>query len=84
MVCVRQVFLCLDAWCAQTDDHQPYIGVHFETEVTVWGVITTGGLTQQAWVSEYKIRYRYDSSSPLYWYSNPSSLSAKVLFEEFY
>ena len=66
------------AWSSGAGDAAPWLGVHFETLVTVMGVTTTGGLAQQAWVTSYKLKYRFDSTAPLYWYSNPPGTGAKV------
>lgn len=57
------------AWQSAGGESAPWLGVVFETQVTVKGVITTGGLSQQAWVTHFSLRYRYDADAPQYWYS---------------
>ena len=65
---------------SSASDSAPWLGVHFESLVTVRGVTTTGGLgQQQAWVTRYKLKYRFDSTAPLYWYTNPPGTDPKVV-----
>ena len=59
-------------------DVAPWVGVHLAALVTVRGVTTTGGLAQQAWVTRYTLLYRFDTTAPLYWYSDPPGAAAKV------
>ena len=68
------------SWMSSASDSAPWLGVHFESLVTVRGVTTTGGLgQQQAWVTRYKLKYRFDSTAPLYWYTNPPGTDPKVV-----
>ncbi|KAL8566685.1 hypothetical protein ACOMHN_055622 [Nucella lapillus] len=71
------------AWMSDLKDTAPWVGVRFETLVTVRGVQTTGsgggdGNGVQGWVRQYKLQYRYDSTAPPYWYSDPPGTPAKL------
>ncbi|KAK7097925.1 hypothetical protein V1264_004829 [Littorina saxatilis] len=66
------------AWMSDSNDDKPWVGVHFETLVTVKGVTTTGGLGLGTWVTQYKLQYRYDNSAPLYWYTSLPGSGAQV------